>query len=141
VVYLTSIEPSINRSEFASMSNKYWKLPKNWQQLKDAVKWAAGGELSLELKAPPFVVAELLEQKELDELILHLVNFNVVNEPVVENVEVDLKIPESMSVKQVSLLTANDSGTQIQDLRFQTDDHRIRFTVPKLNAYTMLLIE
>jgi hypothetical protein len=57
VVYITSIEPSKSRSEFADMSNKYWKLPKNWRQLKDAVKWAAGGELSLEIDAPTYVVA------------------------------------------------------------------------------------
>jgi hypothetical protein len=141
VVYITSIEPSIIRSEFANMTNKYWKLPRNWQQLKEAVKWAAGGELSLELKAPPYVVAELLEQKELDELVLHLVNFNVVNEPEVENVEVDLLIPEGNSIKRVSLLTATESGTQTQNLRFKTNDNRIHFSVPKLNAYAMLLIE
>jgi hypothetical protein len=141
VVYITSIEPSKNRSEFATMSNKYWKLPKNWQQLKDAVTWAAGGELSLELKAPQYVVAEILRHKKLDELILHLVNFNVVEVPVVENVEVDLEIPEGMDIKRISMLYAKDSGTGTQNIRFKTDNNRIYFTVPKLNAYAMLLIE
>ena len=141
VVYITSIEPAIDRSEFANMSNKYWKLPKNWQQLKEAVKWAAGGELSLDLKAPPYVVAELLEQKELNELILHLVNFNVVVEPEVDKVQVDLNIPEGMDIKQVSMLTATESGTQTKSLKFKMDKTRIHITVPKLNAYAMLIIK
>lgn len=141
VVYITSIEPSKNRSEFATMSNKYWKLPRNWQQLKDAVTWAAGGELSLEIKAPKYVIAELLRQDKLDELIVHLVNFNVIAEPVVENVEIDLGVPEGMNIKRVSLLCAEDSGTETRDLRFKTDNNRIHFTVPILNAYAMLLIK
>jgi hypothetical protein len=131
----------MSRSTFAEMTNKYWKLPTNWEQLKEAVKWAAGGELSLEVKAPPYVVAELLQQKELGELVLHVVNFDVVEEPVVENVEVDLRIPEGMSVKRVSLLSARNSGTQTEDLRFKMKNHRIHFTVPELNAYAMLLIK
>jgi len=141
VVYITSIEASKNRPEFADMNNKYWKLPKNWQQLKEAVTWAAGGELSLEVKAPTYVVAEILEQKELGELILHLVNFNVVADPEVENVQVDLDIPEGKSIKQVSMLTATDSGTQTKILKFKTNDNRIHLTVPKLNAYAMIIIE
>ena len=141
VVYITSIEPSKNRPEFADMNNKYWKLPKNWRQLKEAVTWAAGGELSLEIEAPTYVVAEILEQKELDELILHLVNFNVVAEPEVKNVQVDLNIPDGKRIKRVSMLTANDSGTQTKDIKFKTVNHRIHFTVPKLNAYAMILIE
>jgi len=141
VVYITSINPSKKRSEFSKMSNKFWKLPKNWQQLKDAVTWAAGGELSLEVKAPEYVIAEFLQHKELDELILHLVNFNVVEVPTVENVEVDLRIPEGMSVEKLSMLTAKDSGTQTQAIKFKTDGQRIQFTVPKLNAYAMLLIK
>ena len=140
-VYITSVEPSMSRSTFSGMTNKYWKLPKNWKQLAEAIKWAAGGELSLELKAPSYVVAEILQQKQLGELVLHLVNFNVVAEPVVENLEVDLRIPEGMSIKRVSLLYAKESGSQTQSLRFQTDNHRIHFTVPKLNAYAMLIIK
>ena len=123
------------------MSNKYWKLPRNWQQLKDAVTWAAGGELSLEIEAPKYVIAEILRQDKLDELILHLVNFNVVEVPVVENIEIDLEIPEGMNIKRVSLLYAKDSGTGAQNLRFKTSNNRIHFTIPKLNAYAMLIIK
>lgn len=141
VVYITSIEPSKNRPEFADMNNKYWKLPRNWQQLKEAVTWAAGGELSLEIKAPTYVVGEILEQKELDELIIHLVNFNVVNEPEVKNVQVDLNIPQGKCITQVSMLTAKDSGTQTKSLKFKMEKNRLHLTVPKLNAYAMLLIE
>ena len=81
------------------------------------------------------------QKKELDELILHLVNFNVVVEPEVEKVQVDLNIPEGMDIKQVSMLTATESGTQTKSLKFKMDKTRIHITVPKLNAYAMLIIK
>jgi len=140
-VYITSVQPSKNRNQFASMTNKYWKLPKNWQQLKEAVKWAAGGELSLELDAPLYVIAEVLQQKQLDEMIVQLVNFNVVEVPEVENIKVDLRLPEGRHVRRVSVMYAEESGTQTQDLPFKTTNRRIQFTVPKLNAYAMVLIQ
>jgi hypothetical protein len=141
VVYITSIEPSKNRSQFASMSNKYWRLPRNWEQLKEAVKWAGGGQLSLELEAPLYVVGEVLQQKQLGETILHLVNFNVVEVPEVKDIHVDLRLPDGQTANRVSLMVAEESGTQTQDLPFKTENGRIQFTVPRLNAYAMLLVQ
>jgi hypothetical protein len=87
------------------------------------------------------VVAEIMEQQELDELIVHLVNFNVVNKPEVKNVQVDVNIPKGKRIKQVTMLTAKESGTQTQDLKFKTNKTRIQLTVPKLNGYAMLIIK
>ena len=133
VVYITAVEPSMPRPRFEEMKNEYWKLPVNWKQLKNAVKWAAGGELSLDVDAPPYVVAELLEQKEREKVLLYLVNFNVVREPAVHNVEVDLRIPSNFHVQEVSLLSPDQPASRT--VPFRTKRARIQFTVPKLEAY------
>lgn len=138
VVYITAVEPSLLRPRFDEMTNKYWKLPANWEQLKKAVKWAAGGELSLEVDAPPYVVAELLEQKEQGKLLLHLVNFNVVREPTVRNVRVDLLIPSSFSAQAISVLTAEEQTART--LPFRTTEGRIQFTLAELGAYALAVI-
>jgi hypothetical protein len=139
VVYIPEIIPSIIRPHGSIMSNKYWKLPSNWKQLKDAVRWAAGGELSVEIEAPLYVVSELLEQKQQNKTLLHLVNFNVAKEPTVSNIGVDLRIPGNKSVQSVSLyLPEEDSAS---DIPFNTKDNRITLTVPQIAAYGMLVIQ
>ena len=139
VVYIPEIIPSIDRPPLAKMSNKYWKLPSNWKQLKDAVQWAAGGELSVEIEAPLYVVSELLEQKQQNKTLLHLVNFNVTKEPVVRNIGVDLRIPGNKSVQSVSLFLPEEDSAS--DIPFNTKDNRITFTVPQIAAYGMLVIQ
>ena len=140
VAYITAVERAMQRPQFADMTNRFWKLPRNWKQLKDAVRWAAGGELSLEIEAPPYVVAELLQQQEVRKLLLHLVNFNVVREPVVRSIGIDLRIPQGWDIGQVSLLTPDKE--EIRVLPFQNvQDHRINFVVPSLQVYGMLVIQ
>ena len=83
----------------------------------------------------------MLQKKELRETILHLVNFNVVEVPEVKDIRVDLTLPDGQTANRVSLMVAEESGTRTQELPFETKNGRIQFTVPKLNAYAMLLIQ
>lgn len=138
-VYISALEPSMTRPRFADMTNDYWKLPANSQQLRDAVEWAAGGELSLRVEAPAYVVSELLEQKEKSKLLLHLVNFNVVREPTVSGVRVDLRTPSGLSPKSVTMMTADQDESLA--LGFQTTKSRTQFTISGLGAYALVVIE
>ncbi|PYV26100.1 MAG: hypothetical protein DMG24_07820 [Acidobacteria bacterium] len=81
VVYIPEVKPGVPKPAAARMTSEYWKLPVNWKELIDDVRWAAGGRLSLEVTAPPTVVAELAHQKQKDELIVHLVNYDVARIP------------------------------------------------------------
>ncbi len=121
------------------MTNDYWKLPANSEQLRDAVEWAAGGELSLQIDAPSYVVAELLEQKENNKLLLHLVNFNVTRVPVVRGINVDLRNPTNFVPKTIILMTAAQ-GESVA-LPFHVENARTKFTVPELGAYALIVIQ
>ena len=139
VVYITAVEPSMSRPRFADMTNDYWKLPANSEELRSAVEWAAAGELSLEVEAPPYVVAELLEQREKNKLLLHLVNFNVVRNTTVRDIGVKLRTPSSFSPQKITLMTAEEGASL--NVPFRIAEARAQFTIPELGAYALVVIE
>jgi hypothetical protein len=55
VVYLPEIVPAIKKPTTEEMRRPFWKLPKNWNELIESVKWAAGTGLTLETNAPETV--------------------------------------------------------------------------------------
>ena len=42
----------------------FWKRPKNWKQLVDAVSWASRGDVPLRVDGPDFIGVNLVEQPE-----------------------------------------------------------------------------
>ncbi|MCW8131739.1 MAG: hypothetical protein KIS92_15440 [Planctomycetota bacterium] len=79
VVYLPKLVPAIEykdvplRHPYASYNDCV--APKNWKQAEDALRWAAGGRFSFELKAPKGIAAEFREGPTPDERVVHLMNF------------------------------------------------------------------
>lgn len=139
VVYLPEVKPAVEKPPTAPMTSAYWKLPVNQQELIEAVKWAAGQGLSLEVKAPATVTAELIEQKQKGELVLHLLNYDVARTPSVTNIEVSLQLPQGKKVKNVSLLSPDEetAGT----LPVTARDGRASFVVPRLETYDLVVIQ
>jgi hypothetical protein len=103
------------------------------------VKWAAGGRLSLEVTAPLTVVTELMEQKEKRRILLHLLNYNVAQATPVRGVEVSLEIPAKEKLRKVSLLSP-DAETA-QSLAAKVSNGRVSFTVPRLETYSLAVIQ
>jgi hypothetical protein len=139
VVYIPDVKPAIEKPRGARMTWQYWKLPLNWKDLIAAVQWAANGRLSLEVKAPITVVAELMEQKPKNELLVHLVNYNVARTPAVRNIGVSVRVPEGKKAAGVSLLSPDAASTQTP--RFTAKEGRVSFTVPQLKTYTLAIIQ
>ena len=139
VVYIAEIKPSIDKPPAARMTSEYWKLPVNSRELIDAVKWAAGGQLSLETNAPETVVAELTEGKKGKELLVHLLNYDVARTPLVRSIEVSLLPPRTKSLSTVVLLSPDEENPQHVPLTLKNG--RLTFTVPRLRTYTLATIE
>jgi len=135
VAYIPLIEPSKRRPPTSSMRNSYWKLPLNYSEMAESVKWAAGKELSVEVKAPLTVTMELAEQE--NKRILHLINFNIEKEKSVKDISVSLKIPEGKQVKEVLLLSPDREGTE--SLPYTFKDGRAVFKVPRLDVYDLVV--
>ena len=139
VVYLPEIKPSIAKPPAARMTSEYWKLPVNSRQLIDAVRWAAGGQLSLETNAPESVAAELMEGRKGKELLVHLLNYNVAKTPWVKGIEVSLLLPQTKSSSTVVLLSPDEENSQRVPSTLKNG--RFTFTVPRLKTYTLATVE
>ena len=94
LAYVAEVKPAIGKPPAVPMTYEYWKLPENWEGLVDAVQWAAGGQMTLEVEAPLTVTAELLRQPETGKLLLHLINYHADRTPVVQNINVRLRKSE-----------------------------------------------
>ena len=139
VAYIPEVKPAIAKPRAVWMTSKYWKLPINSQELIEAVRWAAGDQLSLEVKAPGTVVAQVTAQKRDKKLLVHFLNYDVARVPRVTDVVADLKIPDGKNVKGVSLLTPDGSG--IPNLPHTVRNGRVTFNVPVLQTYSLVAVQ
>lgn len=139
VVYIPEVKPAIPKPPGARMTSQYWKLPLNSRELVDDVRWAAGGRLSLEVTAPPTVAAELVEQKQKGEMIVHLLNYDVARIPSVRQIGIDLRLPKGKKATMVSLISPDAASTL--SLPFVPKNGRVSFTVPSLKTYSLAIVQ
>jgi hypothetical protein len=139
VVYIPEIKPAVAKPPAARMSSQYWKLPVNWKEFVDEVRWAAGGSLSLELDAPLTVVSELVQQKERSRFLVHLLNYDAQRTPSLKPIAVSLKVADGAKIRSVRLLSPDDPNPPAP--QFAIRDGRLRFTVSRLQTYTLAVVE
>ncbi len=135
VVYIPEVSASIQKPSTAPMTSQYWKLPLNWQELIDAVRWAAGGDLMLEVKAPLTVTSNLLMKRTSASFVIHLLNYDAERSPSVENTEVWLRIPRGANLSYVSVFSPDAEGAQ--SLRPTIRNDRLGFVLPLLKTYSV----
>ncbi len=140
VVYLPEIKPALQKPSGAAMTNRYWKLPVNFEELVQSVKWASDGDLPLEVKAPPYVAAELTRNQENSALMLHLVNYDFDRDTLITGIDVTMKIPEGKKIRELLLLSPDLGGREILDFAI-TGKETIHFRVPRLKVYDLVVAE
>jgi Beta-galactosidase trimerisation domain len=111
-------------------------LPENRRELLDAVRWAANGPLQVEVKAPETVTMSLYVQPG-GRRMLHLVNYDEGNP--VSNIEITMQQPSEG--RQVSVKLLSPESDTPQTLPKQQRGRELRFTVPRLEVYGLLVIE
>lgn len=141
VAYVPSVQPAIQKPRAASMSSRYWRLPLNWKEMIEAVKWAAGGRLSLEVNAPDSaaLVAELMEQPAQNRRLVHLVNYAGPQGKKVSDVEVSVELPEGKRSRTITLLSPD--GNESQTLAGRIERGSIGFSVPHIDTYTLAVLQ
>jgi len=139
VVYLPEIKPAVPKPPTASMSSQYWKLPINFEEMLEAVRWAAGTPLTMNINAPLTVATELTVNPDSSSYMVHLLNYDVENTPEVRDIQVKLLLPPSKRIKRCTLFSPDHKDTQ--KLMFDQAGQTITFTVPKLNTYNMIVAE
>jgi hypothetical protein len=136
VVYIPYVRPAMEKPPNAAMISQYWKLPLNWHELIDAVKWAAGGELSLDVQAPPHVAAELIDQK--NRVLVHLLNYAAESGPVSGKIAVRVAIPQGRKVGTAYLISPDHP---VESLEVAMRGNRAQFVAPRLDTYGVAVLE
>lgn len=139
VAYIPEVKPAIPKPSGEDMTSEYWKLPVNWRELNDAVKWAAGGQLSLEVVAPATVAAEITEQKQSKTVLVHLVNYNVAKAPSVRGIVVNLRLAHQQKVRKAFLLSPEDESSV--PLAVTENNGRAMIPIPLLRTYALAVIQ
>ncbi len=147
VVYVPRIAPAVERlpkgevdvshpiqKNFWNIDNRYWRLPRNWDELHRAVVWAAGGSLSVEVDAPLTTVVNLTRKG--DGVCAHLVNYDCAHP--VRGAGMDLRVEAGRRVGRVRLLSPDGGET---DLEFEERADRVQFFVPELRIYSVVAVE
>jgi hypothetical protein len=141
VSYIPAIKPAIPKPPAVRMTYQYWKLPLNWEDLIGQVRWAAGGKFSLEVEAQETlaVVAEPVLQGGQQRRMVHLLNYDS-RGAAVSNVKVEMELGSGARVPQVRLLTPDGEGAEVT-VPSQLENGRVRFAVPRLDTYTLAIID
>ncbi len=115
MVYIPGVEydgPLPEAEPYFNISNRFWKRPKNWEQIIDAVRWAANDDVPLQVSGPDFLVANLVEQAARQRRLIHLVNYDARNTPTISSVQVTCAIPDGKVAKDVSLYEVDSDSPQ-----------------------------
>jgi hypothetical protein len=121
----------------AGFERRFWHLPRNADEILEAIRFAAGDRFSVELPGAPLTtVMELTEKRGGGERVLHWVNYRV-GTPA-EPADVSLAIPPGKKVRRVELLSPDRTGSE--GTAFQAEGNRIRFRMPRLETYNLALV-
>ena len=130
-VYVPAIVPSIERPPSEPMINRFWGLPQNYQELVDAVIWAAKGSLPVQVEAPLTTVVELTASTTQPLLTLHFINYEPDRK--VSDIHVRLKIPDGKGIKTIEWLSPDPQNSG--PLTWEVKDGFALIKVPHLAVY------
>lgn len=129
-------EPGAVTAHTPRLSPAQWVLPKNHEEIYDAIVTNMTDGLSLVSGAPLTTVSELCVRPETQETIVHFVNFDRKHSlsPFAVTVKKQLAGP----VKGVQVFSPD--ADEPVSLPFQDTDGKITFTVPSMRIYSMIVI-
>ena len=136
-VYLPSLQfdgPMPEMPDYFSIDNRFWKRPKNWQDLVNAIEWAGRGNLSVRVNGPEYLVANLVTQPDRQRLMLHLVNYNARKAALSEPAEVVCRVAQP--IRDVRLFSPDLEQPQI--LKWKNEASTIAFSVPAFKVYSIV---
>jgi hypothetical protein len=141
VVYIATVKAVIEKPPAVPMSSQYWKLPLNWAELIEQVRWAVGGKFRLEVETPETltVVAEQQEQVGQDRRLVHVVNYGSTQGKTVSNINVEVELPQRKRAMHATLLTPDGESRKTVPVRME--GNRARFTVPHIHTYTLVILD
>lgn len=139
VAYIPEVIPVKAKPADAVMTSDYLQLPKNWNDLISDTKWAANAELSLKTDASETVIFELMKHPDSGTYVVHVLNYNAENQKEINNIKIQIRIPQNKKVSNIKLMTPDDEKEA--NLVFHSIGQSVDFTVPSLHVYDLISIE
>jgi len=128
-------EPGAAGQHTPRMSPSQWVLPKNHEEIFDAIAGGLSRGLSLKTDAPLTTTAELLTRPESHETIVHFVNFD--REHPVSSFHATVR-KQFGNVKSVTLFSPDEDDPL--RLNFESEGDLVHFTVPAMRVYSMIVM-
>jgi len=141
VVYLPTAQfdgPLPEREDYFNISNRFWKRPRNWEEIVTAIRWAANADLPLEVSGPDFLVANLVEQPARQRRLLHLVNYNAAKTPAISSLRCTIRVPSGKVVKEVMMYEVDAESPR--PISFTPGPSSATFTVPQMKTYAVIAV-
>jgi Beta-galactosidase len=129
-------EPGITLRKGAQLSPSQWVLPKNHAEIYEQMLTVIPGGLSIHTEAPLTTVMELYTRASTRETIAHFINFERKSRTAPFAVTVRKQF--AGSVKSVTCFTADEN--EPVDLHFEESGDAVKFTVPPMRVYAMVVV-
>jgi hypothetical protein len=132
-VYIPEVVPPTtpNRAE-------HYPLPTNWQALLDMVRWAAGAApLSLEVRGPVTLAAQMNTQNGGSRYVIHLLNYAGAAAPAAD-IGIQFRVPDGTRVRTVRFLSPDASAEQ--SLKFAVAGEILAADVPEIPIYGIVVV-
>ncbi|MEK7404702.1 MAG: alpha-amylase family protein [Acidobacteriota bacterium] len=142
VAYVPAVIPAQPIPPFSTWASagfhkKFWKMPKNSEQILAAIRYAVGAPLSVEFAGAPLTtVMELTEKSDGSERALHWLNYRLGT--VVDPIEVTLAIPQGKKILRVELFSPERKASE--PVNFTSEVGRIRFRLRALGVYSIAVV-
>jgi hypothetical protein len=141
VVYIPGVKFDGRLPEFGNffrVDDRFWKLPKNAQEITDGVRWAARNDVPVQVSGPAYLVSNLVEQPAKRRMMLHLVNYNAKKIGSLEAVEVICRLPRGQAAKEVRIYSPDLDGSRAIEMK--STSSQVSFAVP-VKTYTVAVIQ
>ena len=138
-VYLPALQfdgPMPEMVNYFRIENRFWKRPKNWQDLANAIDWVAKGDLAVRISGPEYLVANVVSQPDKRRMMLHLVNYGARAATPSGLVEVRCHVPAP--AKEVRLISPDVEQPQVLELKNEAS--AVTFSVPPVKVYSIAAI-
>lgn len=124
---------------YFAISNRFWKRPKNWKEITEAVSWAAAVPIPFSINGPDFLVANYTYQPRKRRYLVHLVNYNATKIPSIAGVQV--LVQRSTNERPLAVTLYSPDANNAQRIDFSNDGHSTTFTVPELRTYALIHVQ
>ena len=142
VVYVPTVEfdgarPALET--YFAITNVFWKRPKNWSDIVEAIRWAANDEIPVTVDGPEYLVANCTIQQQEQRLLVHLVNYGATTVPIVSDARVRVVLPGNKKARTARLHAPESAD--VRPIALSSDSSGVAFTVPEIRTYALVSVQ